>query len=184
MQPTLAGGASLSALRPPPAGSLTRCGQPENAALQTPAHHPASSSLRGRVPARVTPGPLRRIFPPPGSPPAAAGKREGVGAWHLRGPPRCVQHPALRTAPAAASGAPPRSRGPAAASRGDPAGYVRVPAAETWPPGCPRSRGRRGSGWRAPGTPPCRPASSRSRASGSGRPGSAQALGSDATASP
>lgn len=32
-----------------------------------------------------------------------------------------------------------------------------LPATGTWLPGCPRSRGRNGSGWRAPGTrPPCR----------------------------
>lgn len=80
------------------------------------------------------------------------------------------------------------------------AGYVsraeRVPAAGTWPPGCPRSLGRRGSGWRAPGTPPCRagrggagpalcpPTRPLARAPGSPAPpacvGLAQALGSDA----
>ena len=79
--------------------------------------------------------------------------------------------PAKRLPPPPASGTP-RSRPlgcPAKVTRpgcghpfagphaGTPPGYVSVPAAGTWPPGCPRSRGRRGSEWRAPGTPPpCR----------------------------
>lgn len=155
----------------------------------------AGASLTERPQRRPSPG-VHRVLPNP------AGARLG---WHR----------AQRT-PDAAPGGPgpwPRSRGvvvaPGAHGRcGDPRAGLRkpagrVPAVGTWRPGCPRSRGRRGSGWRAPGTPPpCRVAAvARGRPEGGvsalkssaalscaplrpHAPGSAQALGSDARPPP
>lgn len=88
--------------------------------------------------AAPSPAPAKRLPPPPalGTPRSRPSGLPGQGhAARLRPP----------------------LRGPARPGAGTPPGYVSVPAAGTWPPGCPRSRGRRGSEWRAPGTPPpCR----------------------------
>lgn len=93
--PSPAGPPCLSFLPLPPAACPTEGSDRTRHCKHLPIV-PPPPSLRGRVPARVTPRPLRRIFPPPRSPPAGPEKREGMGAggcaWHLRGgPPRCYE---------------------------------------------------------------------------------------------
>lgn len=145
-------------------------------------HQPIQSpALRGMARARALHLPARKepCLLGPGSPkgwklPGAQGSHGGFILTHA-GPPAGahqvlsarVGHPALQKGTGGYLGGPtkvtragcatsPRIR---TAVREDTAGYVSVPAAGTWPPGCPRSRGRHGSGWRAPDTPPpCRPA--------------------------
>lgn len=88
------------------------------------------------------PAPAKRLPPAP----ASASPRSRRGASGPPGWPGQGHAIGLR----------PPLRGPARPGAGTPLRYVSVPAAGTLPLGCPRSRGRRGSGWRAPGTPaPC-----------------------------
>lgn len=148
---------------------------PGEQCLHLPTQRPPSQGLR----------PRRRIFSSPGSGRWVSTARAG-GFILTKGPHPCPIPPArvqvLPQAPPPQSACLPRPRwaprapdpwgcpakvtrpgcghpfaGPQRPGEGTPPGYVSVPAAGTWPPGCPRSRGRRGSEWRAPGTPPpCR----------------------------